>query len=857
MKKIVYILTLIPILALSQSQDQNWVKSKTYKQATTSAITSPDVSVANVQVSYFDGLGRPIQQIAHQQSNTGKDIVTHIAYDNFGRQIEEYLPFPNKTPSLNYTDGATTLTELSTFYSSYNGGTTNPFSKKELEPSPLGRVFKQAAPGDAWAMGSGKEIKFDYQTNTTNDQVRLFYATATWNATLGLFNTSIHDNGYYQVDELYKTITKDENWTSGKNNTTEEYKNKEGQVVLKRAYNNGDPHETYYIYDQFGNLTYVAPPLSEPSQSITWSDIDGLYYQYKYDYRNRLVEKKLPGKQWEFIIYDKLDRPVATGPAFTPYGGATIGWMVTEYDTFGRVTQTGWKQMPVSQNYRKSNQNSITAGVNTFALNANDILTKNYYDNYDFLTVPLPTQIEGQNTVATASKLKGLPTGSWVKVLDVNNPNASEVSYTVYDDRYRPIRSHTDNYLGGFTEVDSKLDWAGKTEYTITKHKYDTNGSTTTITDRFSYSAQDRLTLHKQQINSLPEQLISKNTYDELGQLISKNVGGEDVNATANGLQKVDYTYNIRGWLKAINDVDNIGTDLFAFKISYENPTDVTKALFNGNIAETYWKTSSDDKLRKYEYTYDGLNRLLDANYSKVGVVTALNDYKETLTYDKNGNIKTLNRFGTVNDPGYSPNIDNLVYTYDTNIKNQLVKVDDSSNSPQGFKDGTNTDNDFFYDANGNMTKDNNKGIGSITYNHLNLPAIIDFGSKGKIEYIYNAIGTKLEKRVTSTPEATWTNPFPTPVTNKTTYLAGFQYKDNQLEFFPHAEGYVKYQYSENSYSYVFNYTDHLGNIRVSYSDIDKNGILGNERNIGNCRIETDRKGNPSTVAIFILQVRF
>jgi RHS repeat-associated protein len=82
---------------------------------------------------------------------------------------------------------------------------------------------------------------------------------------------------------------------------------------------------------------------------------------------------------------------------------------------------------------------------------------------------------------------------------------------------------------------------------------------------------------------------------------------------------------------------------------------------------------------------------------------------------------------------------------------------------------------------------------------------------------------------VTSTPEATWTNPSPTPVTNKTTYLAGFQYKDNRLEFFPHAEGYVKYQYNENSYSYVFNYTDHIGNVRVSYSDIDKNGILGNE----------------------------
>jgi len=35
---------------------------------------------------------------------------------------------------------------------------------------------------------------------------------------------------------LYKTITKDENWTRGRIHTTEEYKNKQGQVVLKRTY---------------------------------------------------------------------------------------------------------------------------------------------------------------------------------------------------------------------------------------------------------------------------------------------------------------------------------------------------------------------------------------------------------------------------------------------------------------------------------------------------------------------------------------------------------------------------------------------------------------------------------------------
>ncbi|MCO6164564.1 hypothetical protein NHF47_17195, partial [Flavobacterium sp. NRK F7] len=261
---------------------------------------------------------------------------------------------------------------------------------------------------------------------------------------------------HYPANTLYKTITKDENWTSGKNNTTEEFKNKEGQVVLKRTYSNvyengvlveaEAKHDTYYVYDIRGNLTYVLPPLTEGASDQ--STLDNLGYQYKYDSRNRLVEKKLPGKQWEFIVYDKLDRPVATGPAFTPYGGNTVGWMVTEYDVLGRVTQTGWKQLSVSATDRASFQNSVTSGSNPFTLSANDILTKNYYDTYTYSGAPnpIPSQIEGQNL---ATNVKGLPTGSWTKVLDVNNPNAAETNYTLYDEYYRPIRTYTSNHLGG------------------------------------------------------------------------------------------------------------------------------------------------------------------------------------------------------------------------------------------------------------------------------------------------------------------------------------------------------------------------------------------------------------------------
>jgi RHS repeat-associated protein len=52
---------------------------------------------------------------------------------------------------------------------------------------------------------------------------------------------------------------------------------------------------------------------------------------------------------------------------------------------------------------------------------------------------------------------------------------------------------------------------------------------------------------------------------------------------------------------------------------------------------------------------------------------------------------------------------------------------------------------------------------------------------------------------------------------DQTDYLSGFQYKNGELQFFPTAEGYVKVT-DGGKFNYVYNYTDHLGNIRVSYT---------------------------------------
>jgi hypothetical protein len=92
--------------------------------------------------------------------------------------------------------------------------TSNPYSESKFEPSPLNRMLKQAAPGNAWVMEAGKEVRTDYQTNTAADAVRLFGATATWDAPSGLYSTSLVQTGTtnHDANELYKTITKNENW---------------------------------------------------------------------------------------------------------------------------------------------------------------------------------------------------------------------------------------------------------------------------------------------------------------------------------------------------------------------------------------------------------------------------------------------------------------------------------------------------------------------------------------------------------------------------------------------------------------------------------------------------------------------
>lgn len=852
---------------------ENYIYTTTYLVPTENGEVNSDDKIESI--TYYDGLGRAKQTISKQAGGNNEDVVTPIVYDNFGRKALEYLPYARQDfPNLNIEDPLEILNQINVQYQmKYPEDletTTNPYSEKVFEASPLNRVIEQASAGSDWAIGNGHTIKFNYQTNTldtsnptnpNNDNVKRFSVSHYEN---NKEKTKLLFDEYYQANQLYKTIIKDENHdsSSSKNHTLEKFKNKQGNIILKRLYNNNEIHDTYYVYDDFGNLTYVIPPKASyqiiNGGPISLTIIEALCYIYHYDYRNRLIEKKIPGKGWEYIVYDKMDRPILTQDANLR---RINKWLFTKYDILGRVAYTGihnftpsqtaqdntgrlelqgevddpsranivWYEVR-SQTIETINGTSIYYSHNSYPQIDLDILTINYYDSYEGLNV---SDIQlAPNTViydeAITSSVKSLPTYNQIRVLGTDQWITSVI---YYDEDANPIyKVNKNDYLVTVDKVKSDLDFVGKVMQSESSHKKG-NDPIIEVRDIFTYDHAGRMLTQKQQINNNPFEYISNNIYDGLGQLTSKGVGGTE----GSSLQSVDYKYNIRGWLKQINDVDNLGHDLFGFKINYNTSEYSGDELYNGNISETIWNTKSvfenpinnnveSEIKRAYSYGYDHLNRINTGLFKEAGTVRDNHYNLNLVEYDKNGNITTLNRGGVSNEGVYTQWMDHLSYEYNGN---QLKNVIETGHHQLGFKDGTNIQSlDYKYDVNGNMIKDYNKGIDRITYNHLNLPVTIEFDNGSYINYTYNATGIKLDKKVI----------VPNGIVYKetvTSYASNYIYEKNivnsniteRLKFFNHPEGYVEPNNSGN-FDYIYQYKDHLGNIRLSYGDSDNDGAI-------------------------------
>jgi RHS repeat-associated protein len=505
--------------------------------------------------------------------------------------------------------------------------------------------------------------------------------------------------------------------------------------------------------------------------------------------------------------------------------------------------------------------------------------TYTYYDNYSFgtskkYTGSFNSQLNdgGGNPTATleavpsssTTQTAGLVTGTRVKVLEDPTDltkGAWMETVSFYDSKARPVQVQSDNYKSGVDITVNRYNFinhivsnlvvhnnpqAGKTgsnNVTVyTSTQYDHIGRVVTVNKKVTYKKVSYT------------RIIARNTYDELGQLKNKKTGQKSSTDTT-ALENDDYNYNIRGWLKGTNwykgtsyasQVSPTSNKWFAFDLSYDWGMGTNQ--YNGNIAGIRWKSAGDPKERAFGYTYDKSNRLLAADFSQYnsswGTDPILNfdikmgDGNTTFSaYDENGNIKMMQQWGVAGLN--SKQIDKLTYTYvkaDNSITstNKLFNVaEDASigatdNHVGDFTDKNTSGDDYAYDNNGNLTLDKNKNIQTISYNQLNLPYQLtinndDGTAKGIITYIYDALGNKLEKRVSELASSSNNN---TASQTQTTYIGPFEYSNNVLQFISNEEGRTRLKQTLSSSgaaqtSFAFDYflKDHLGNVRMVLTD--------------------------------------
>ena len=621
------------------------------------------------------------------------------------------------------------------------GNDSRPYGQPVYEASPLNRTVKEYGPGAAWH--GGHSVNTDYLANSTA------------NAQLNCINYGVSSagaltsNGSYASGQLSVVKTTDEDL-----NVSYTFTDKMGHVVLSRQMKGSETHDTYYVYDDKSNLCFVLQPMY---QSL--ANLDLYAFQYKYDGRNRCIWKKLPGAGYMEMVYDNADRLV-----FSQDGNQralTSGnWTYYKYDGLNRLTEQGTCTNKVT-----------TSGTN--------VLVQHFYDSYAFRS---QAGFNNSNFPDDASgNGKGALTASVATVLGSSNK-----IYTAYyyDIKGRVVKTVQSNPLGGYDVAATVYTFTNKPA-TVT-HTHTASGKTTrTEVYTYSYNHADRLLKVEHTLGGTKITLADY-AYDNLGRLQSKSLHGSATN-------KLTYAYNVRGWLTGISG------SKFTQNLYYNTGT----AKYNGSISSMTWKAGNESTIRGYKFTYDGLSRLMNATYGETaGINTNTNRFSENVTaYDKNGNIKTLQRYGQTAASSYGL-IDNLTFTL---AGNQLSRVDDAAaasayNGGFEFKDGVKQANEYTYDSNGNLTKDLNKGISTITYNVLNLPNMVTFSDGSTIAYTYGADGTKL-KTVHKTGSTTTT----------TDYCGNVVYENGVQKLLLTDEGYVTL--SDGKYHYYLK--DHQGNNRV------------------------------------------
>ncbi len=710
-------------------------------------------------ITFYDGLGYPSQIVNVGASPTGnRNIVTPIVYDRMRRSDSVlFLPYASATVNTIKEESAP-LQGQSSFYGTMFGTGESSYAKtrRVYEPSELNRVSREYKPGSAY---TSRHVSYSYETNSANEVV---------NMSAGSFNGALFVNSaypFYDAGKLFKDVATDED-----GNTLTTYTDVTGKVIMEKR---GTDNMTYYAYDDRGFLSWVITPagsavLSSCAKDIITSTNNYTFargitssfaaehcYVYIRDYMGNIIEKNIPGAGISEYVYDKGGRLVLERDANLK---GKNRWIYHVYDNIGReiecnlvqgtasVTrasaQTNYNNLSINNSYPQlggGTPDTPPSAIGSFTLICKLSQTRFGGGVYrtasstqtSSFTVPSYLAFSPVSGVAESADLDNMKVIGYklyekIALLDGNTEtsggNANFIERAFYYDRKgRVMQVVEKNSTGGISRTSTKYDFRGN--ILAVNESHSAGSLTITKGTVYSYDQRGRMLSERVSINGVEKATVNY-SYDALGNLTGKSYG----NGVTDNLQ-----YNIQGWGTVSQTVK--GSEmLYSQRLRYYD-AEKGSGLYNGNISE--WRIQQGTNAAStYRYGYDGLGRLTTSSRYAGSGTSATNSWCERgIDYDLNGNIVTLQRFGS----NASAVEDNLSYSYNGN---RLVGLTGSSQ-------GAELNASYSYDAGGNMLYDGRRGLG-ISYNILNLPAKVveKTGATAadgavKAEYLYSADGIK------------------------------------------------------------------------------------------------------------------
>lgn len=817
----------------------NKITTKQYRLPTTGVLAPSSETNEMTSHEYFDGLGRLIQRVGEAHSPQGKDIIfSSPKYDSYGRLSNELTVFPTSNSTGAYVSNGMGLAQ--SFY-----GDATPYTTPTYEQSPLNRIRSSFGLGNAWRV-AGKNMQSFDETAGTN--VRNYTIDVSGNISL---------NGTYPANSLYRTRNIDE-----QGNTNIEVRDIQGRLIQRQQKSGTDTLTTYYINDALGRVLAIIQPQtyalggSIAQNTTTWSN--GVFF-YQYDTRGRVYATHVPSGGFTYTVYDKADRAVLTQDAHQ----RTLNlWSFNKYDGLSRIVVSGELQATnrtalqnlfnsrttISETFDATKETQLYYSDVTFpfAVDSSKAMQVNYYDNYTAWRKSAFDPFNSYYTNAT-----GLQTGIRKRYTQ-NRKWLTEALY--YDTKSRVKESQKEDILGNVERITKSYRFLGSVSSYQRLYSLGNGNGSLYYSNAYLYDGVERKKRNSLFMSFTPS-IINLDSridylYNEIGQLVTKKIQPErqyklasmqkdtinrppalseintqdiarkaviispgfsavaydstlgitdtylaEIDTThadtlADALQTINYGYHIRGQQNCINcrnkqvylDKEN---DLFAMKLDFEED----KRYYDGNISRQTWRNARIGN-QQYKNFYDGVSRLTKSAYS--GGISGSNYSLDTVRYDQNGNILQLKRHV----------IDNLSYTYNGN---QLLKVADSGTN-DGFKDGTNTDDDYGYWTNGALKYDRNKGIDSIVYHsYLKKVSRVKFVNGSAIDFYYDGTGKLLKRKLSTGDE--WI------------YRDDLLMKNGKVYQINQDEGRVVYDSTAQKWVQEYDYRDIWGNLRLSFRD--------------------------------------